>query len=407
MSNEKPLNSNEALVNFTSDYEYILGATTGRLLEFQGLFHSYHFMDEQIEQIRYDLEATAKHFAEEQGLAPGAKGWGFGGWNLDGTPIYRENTGRLYNGIRAYKTGQTVHLVSEAKDDYGHYYGGHVEFGHQNVPARPHLRPALYTVSQASRGKLRSALHNLLAGAISGDSRMAFGTGGGLSASYYRNGQGNVTKYLTTGNRATLSQRHFGSIRNYSRQTSVKAAARRAGINRPVKTRGITRKAGKFRQGFSSTAKKTMGWGKQKSLNAVQRNQYRRSHTTKGRAARSRITQGRRERAASVKRERAYNREVKKSNAFLASQQYKSASSVQSYRQQVSAAKQQMYQDMGKAYQSPQGLRTLYGQTIVHGQNYRNQQYSGNKPTPSTKSNPERDRLAQIAARYYSKNPPK
>lgn len=262
-NNTTELNSNTALVKFTSDYEYVLGATTGRLLDIQGMFHSANFLDSQIEQIREDLESTAKMFAEQQGLAPGMVGWS--------TSEFEEriNTGTLYNGIKAVRTGQTVHLRSEAQDKYGHYYGGHVEFGHQNVPARPHLRPALYAVSEASKGKLRSALYNLLTGAFNGSLPMTFGTGGGLSASYYRNGPGKVASYLTTGTRGQQMKYHFGSIRN---NTGGK--------------KGISRKASAFRQNMSNTAKKSMKWGKQKSLNSAQRNMYRRAHSSSANARR-------------------------------------------------------------------------------------------------------------------------
>lgn len=255
-NNEKVLNSNEALVRFTSDYEYVLGAQMGRTLDFVGLFHSADFMIDQIEQIRYDLEETAKYYAAQQGLAPGEVGWGVDGWDEHGQPYLRINTGTLYNGIKAIRTGQSVHLRSEARDKYGHYYGGHVEFGHQKVPPRPHLRPALYTVSEASRGKLRSALHNLLTSGFSGNSTYLFGTGGGLSSSYYRKGAGNVKSFLSTGTRKREAKYHFGSMRN------------NLGKN-------LSRKGQNFRQSSKSTAKKTMGWKKQKSLNETQRKMYR------------------------------------------------------------------------------------------------------------------------------------
>lgn len=256
-NNTTDIGSNTALVKFNSDYEYVLGATKGRLLEIAGMFHSGSFLDRQIDQIREDLEATAKMYAEQQGLAPGMPGWS--------TSEFEEriNTGTLYNGIKAVRTGQTIRLRSEAKDKYGHYYGGHVEFGHQGVPARPHLRPALYTVSEASKGKLRSALHNLFAGAFNGSLPMTFGTGGGLSASYYRNGPGRVTSYLTKGTRAQQMKYHFGSIRQ---NTGGR--------------KGISRKASAFRENMSRTASKSMKWGKQKALSPAQRASYARKNSS-------------------------------------------------------------------------------------------------------------------------------
>lgn len=281
-NNETQIGSNTALIKFTSDYEYVLGATRGRLLSISGMFHSKDFLSSQIEQIRIDLEETAKMFAEQQGLAPGAVGWGIDGWNPNGTPMLRINTGTLYNGIKAVRTGQTIHLRSEAKDKYGHYYGGHVEFGHGQVPPRPHLRPALYAVSQASQGKLRSALHNLFTGAFNGNMNMNFGTGGGLSASYYRNGPHGVASFLTSGTRGQQMNYHFGSIRNLSKQRGMVAVAHKAGYRGPTPhIRGVSRKATTFRNQMSSTAKTSMKWGKQKSLNPAQRTSYARRNSPK------------------------------------------------------------------------------------------------------------------------------
>lgn len=336
MANENQLNSNSKIVNFSSDYEYVLGALQGRILEFSGMFHSMDFLYPQMEQIRYDLEDTAKMFAREQGLAPGQLGWGVVGWEPHhGVPIFRENTGRLYNGIKAVITGQTIHLKSEAQDEYGHYYGGHVEFGHQNVPARPHLRPALYTVSQASQGKLRSALQNLLTGAFSGDMSMAFGTGKGLSASYYRKGPGNITQSMSRGFSGRQMKYHFGSIRNPSRQRAIRAVADKNGRYGKVPLgRGVSRKASTFRNSMSSTAKKSMNWGKQKSLNDVQRVRYKRMDSSSNRARRRTIFKQNRKRANSVKRR---NTLIKKSG--MSSSQYKKISQGSSFPVHQSAAR--------------------------------------------------------------------
>ena len=335
-NNEQILNSNEALVKFTSDYEYVLGATMGRMLSFQGLFHSSDFMIDQIEQIRYDLEETAKMFAEQQGLAPGAVGWGIGGWNGDGTPMLRYNTGNLYNNIKAVRTGRTVHLRSEARDKYGHYYGGHVEFGHGNVPARPHLRPALYAVSEASKGKLRSALQGLLTGAFNGEIQRTFGTGGGLSASYYRNGPGQVAKYMTTGTRGQQMKYHFGSIRNgYGRN--------------------VSRKGQSFRKSFSSTSKKTMGWKKQKSLNPAARRQYSRRQRNGSRAF------------------RAQKQKIARRNSLL-----KTHNRTQSSRQRL-ASRQSKQTKINQARQQKRARRTSSGYRQL--QNKREERIRGKQST--------------------------
>ena len=330
--NETPLNSNTT---------FVLGATQGRLLQLTGLFHSGSFissmMDDQLEQIRYDLETTAKMFAEQQGLAPGAPGWATYAY---GEPII--NTGTLYNGIKAVRQGQRIHLRSEARDKWGHYYGGHVEFGHQNVPARPHLRPALYAVSQASQGKLRSALHNLLTGAFTGNMQMAFGTGGGLSASYYNSEKGSVAKYMTKGTRKQQMKYHFGST---------------------TRGRGGSRKLSKFRQSFSSTAKRSMGWRQQKSLNQVQRLRYRKVHysplhssgirsnrkTTFRRASKRaaikskrssfrKTSNQRRQAKKQARQKRITNRNIRsqtRQQTFMAEQRFKGAKSYQNYNQRI------------------------------------------------------------------------
>lgn len=249
-NNEQQLNSNSACIRFTSDYEYVLGAALGRSLDISGMFHSANFLTSEIDQIAYDLEDTAKMFAAQQGLAPGAPG-------AYGQPI----TGNLYNNIQGVRTGQTAHLRSTAKDKYGRYYGGHVEFGHQDVPARPHLRPALYAVSQASQGKLRSALYNLLKGGFDGNMPSVFGTNRGQGASYYRGGPGQISKFMTTGTRGRMLRYSFGK-----------------------ETRAQTR----FKNSFSSTAKKTMGWKRQKTLNIAQRRMYNKSNSRRSLRSRSR-----------------------------------------------------------------------------------------------------------------------
>ena len=249
-NNEQQLNSNSACIRFTSDYEYVLGATLGRSLEISGMFHSANFLTSEIDQIAYDLEDTAKMFADQQGLSPGSPG-------AYGEPI----TGNLYENIKGVRTGQTAHLRSTAKDKYGRYYGGHVEFGHQSVPARPHLRPALYAVSQASQGKLKSALYNLLKGGFDGNMPSVFGMNKGQGASYYRGGPGQISKFMTTGTRGQRLRYSFGKQ---------------------------TRAQNRFKNSFSSTAKKTMGWKKQKSLSLTQRRMYNRSNSRRNLRTRSR-----------------------------------------------------------------------------------------------------------------------
>lgn len=223
MPNDKPLTSNTSLINFTSDYEYVLGDMRGKLLQFSGNFAKSDFLKDQVIQIAYDLETTAKLFAENQGLAPGEIGY-------DGRP----NTGRLYNGIKADVVSKgsawSARLRSTAKNERGSYYGGHVEFGHlagrSYVPARPHLRPALQAVSAASRNKLGSFLTDYFKGVINDSLSFSFRKGAGPTADfgrsygggpkYYRQGPGRTAQYLSTGTRGRKMQYNKYNIERIS-----------------------------------------------------------------------------------------------------------------------------------------------------------------------------------------------
>lgn len=304
MSEEKQLTSNNALINFTSDYEYVLGQTMGRALDFAGSFSRGDFLRENVEQIAYDLEDTAKMFAAEQGLAPGELG-------TDGKP----NTGRLYNGIHATVDGRgkgyTAHLKSTAQDDRGNYYGGHVEFGHLvggktgYVVARPHLRPALYAVSQASRNKLASVMHNLFKSIVMNETGLNysfrksanFGSSYGGSPKYYRQGPGNVSKSLSSGQRGRMMRNNLGWNTKYSRNFRSQFSVVR---------------------GLRNSASMQMGWGFKeggRSLSASRTASYASGRkVARGVSARRKTSFGRRQSAMKRKQTSQYNR-LKKTKA--------------------------------------------------------------------------------------------
>lgn len=264
---EEQIISKNSLIKFSSDYEYVLGQTMGKILEFQGAFSKSDFLRENVEQIAYDLEDTAKMFAAEQGLSPGELGY-------DG----RVNTGRLYNGIHANLEsrgkGYSVHLKSTARDDRGNFYGGHVEFGHTTsgkvgyVLARPHLRPALYAVSEASRNKLGSVMHNLFKSIVMNETGLNysfrksanFGSAYGGSPKYYRQGPGKVTKTLSSGQRGRMMRSNLGWNTKYSRNFQSQFSVIR---------------------GMRNSAALQMGWGlgKGKSFSGQKANSYRGART--------------------------------------------------------------------------------------------------------------------------------
>ena len=140
------------LINFESDYEYILGNLQGNILEIQALFSSGDWTQEELEHIKYELESAAHTFAASQGL---------GGTRLDGA-TKAEIT-----------SNKNVKFYNDAQDEHGRYYAGHVEYGHHNrdgsfVPARPFMRPAVYAVADASIGRLGGTVNRYLQAAWTG-----------------------------------------------------------------------------------------------------------------------------------------------------------------------------------------------------------------------------------------------
>lgn len=159
---ERDLISN-GFVRITSDYEYVLGELEGNLLKFQLDFSQGGWAKEEVKIIAHELENTAKYFAEEQGLAPGMPG-SRSLWEED---EFHVNSGTLYNSIKGLPDGYNAKLIASAKNSRGQYYAGHIEYGFHNradefVPGRPFLRPAMYAVSEATKGHVRSVMKNLI-----------------------------------------------------------------------------------------------------------------------------------------------------------------------------------------------------------------------------------------------------
>lgn len=76
------------------------------------------------------------------------------------------NTHRLYDSIKARRVSSDQwSLVAPARDDRGHLYAGHIEYGFTDKQGKPHgpwpfLRPALRLAAADSRGELADALAN-------------------------------------------------------------------------------------------------------------------------------------------------------------------------------------------------------------------------------------------------------
>lgn len=126
------------LVEFTSNYEYVLRQVTGNVMNLEALFQSGAWTRQELEKISAELVEAAHTFAAAQGL---------GGTRLDLATTAKPTD------------NNTVDFRNDAMDDKGRYYGGHVEYGHRDrgggfVPARPFMRPAMYAVADATMGNL-------------------------------------------------------------------------------------------------------------------------------------------------------------------------------------------------------------------------------------------------------------
>jgi len=175
------------LVHIESQFQYT-GSTYDSLeqlqrniLDYQLLFEDMEWTKEELKHISEQLVITGRIFAEQQGFSSDAN-YVYAGWtkkqlNSLGDPDGLSHperlssnlgpTGRLYHGIKSEVEGNNVRFYNDARNDRGQAYAGHMEYGFHDrggnlVPARPFMRPALYAVSEASKGNFRSIMTGLL-----------------------------------------------------------------------------------------------------------------------------------------------------------------------------------------------------------------------------------------------------
>lgn len=136
------------------------------LLEYQMIFEQGSWLDEEIQHIANELVETGKVFARNQGFGEGLS---IGTRKSGRLKIL--GTGNLVNSIKAnpvIKNGaKTIEFYNDARNERGQYYAGHLEYGFHDrggnfVPARPFMRPAMYAVSEGSKGNFRQIMAGLL-----------------------------------------------------------------------------------------------------------------------------------------------------------------------------------------------------------------------------------------------------
>lgn len=161
------MSNNVFNAEFNSFYEYIpkssvvnsnipevLETVRGNALDFQEKFQKGDLLKEELNMIASELVTTAQYFGEQQGLT---------GSNLLDSKFLTATVKESRLG-----SGFIVEFKNTAQDKYNRYYAGHVEYGHYNknrkgfVEARPFMRPALYSVSKASKGELNDVFSDFL-----------------------------------------------------------------------------------------------------------------------------------------------------------------------------------------------------------------------------------------------------
>lgn len=248
------------LVDITSDYEYVLGNLQGNVLDLQAQFQSGTWTREELHIIAKELEQTGKLFAERQGL-----GMSYAVESINGAQFSIVNyhkTGTLINSIHAVVDGNyKINFFNDARNSRGQYYAGHIEYGFHDrsgkfIPARPFMRPALYAVSESSKGNILTAMGRLtnqvlFSGLGAGSfSNFSFGrketASGGIRKFYQQShlgrGAGQTGRY-TSSKLFSLSKSGFSKFKGQNRLMS---ANRRTGniknfIGRDSRSRDGTR----------------------------------------------------------------------------------------------------------------------------------------------------------------------
>lgn len=169
-------------IEITSEYGYnlegIQETLTNNILHMRALFESANFLSSELELIGEEFVSTATKFAQAQGLGGGGTSllaWGSAPKNkfgtvtgpqaLKGIVSQKGPTGNLINHIKYQIIGGDKDIVfyNDAQNSRNQYYAGHIEYGFHDrggglVPARPFMRPALYAVADASRGRIQRTM---------------------------------------------------------------------------------------------------------------------------------------------------------------------------------------------------------------------------------------------------------
>lgn len=222
--------SNSSFINIESDYEYVLGSQIGNILNLEAAFASNEWNSDELYIIAKELENTGKLFAERQGL-----GMSFAVESINGTQFSIVNyhkTGNLVNSIHATVENSKIHFYNNAQNSRGQYYAGHIEYGFHDrsgkfIPARPFMRPALYTVAESSKGRLTGALKRFILNGLTtgmGYSKLEFGhqalQSGGIRTFFQQahmgQGAGKTGYYTSRGlfNSSRNARGHFDIQRN-------------------------------------------------------------------------------------------------------------------------------------------------------------------------------------------------
>ena len=214
-----------SLIEFDSNYEYVLGQVQGNVMNLEAFFNSGEWTREELEKIRYELVEAAHTFAAAQGL---------GGTRLDGA-------------TQAVPSGNGIDFRNDAMDEHGRYYAGHVEYGHRDrgggfVPARPFMRPAMYAVADATMGRMTGTVERYLT-AMWSMQALDFG---------HMGGSGYQRKFYERAN-----------YMNENRGQNGKMKENRITNQNPSKIRGSNKDYSVYRSGatqYSKDVKDKFGW---------------------------------------------------------------------------------------------------------------------------------------------------
>lgn len=224
----------DPLFTIESDYEYVLGEIQGKAMTFQMQFMDSAPLHQKLDELAQVIEATAK------GLVSGFI-----------------KSGNLYRGIRAY-TARTsskeavVMIESNAVNEQGQYYGGHIEYGYHPyggtgfVPARPYMRPAMEIATASTHVDLAAAIGQTFEEVFAYDRAQGLTTMLGNRAARY----GEYGRYRSTTGRF-LSKQDKKTLRNMDNHFSKNSKLRENWEN--------SRKSYSFERGKTYVGSKSQG----------------------------------------------------------------------------------------------------------------------------------------------------